>query len=131
MREHRVRKVNTERHQSVREQHVPQHDEHHAEEPMNASPVGNVNRLDNRSIEEDSRDRPNTEGTESDSSSGGGPAREGEQIRGIQHRAGKKRMDGAEADNTRAVHVSVNSRRKPRRDALDAGYSDIASTPPR
>jgi len=127
--EHWVWEVYTECHQSVREQHVPQHNEHNAKQPMDATPVGNVDRLDNRSIEEDGRDRPDTEGTESDCPSGRGSARESEQIRGIQHRTGKKRMDGAKTDNTWAVDVSVNSRRKPRCDALYAGYSNIASTP--
>ena len=83
MREHRMREVNTERHQPVREQHVPQYDEHHAEQPMNTTPVGDVDRLDDRPIEEDGWNRPNTEGTESDSTGGRRAAREGEQIRGI------------------------------------------------
>jgi hypothetical protein len=94
---------------------------------VDASSVSNVDRLDNCPIEEDGWYRPNTEGTKSESSSGGRPAREGEQIRGIQHRAGKKCMDGAETNNTRAVDVPVNSRCEPRRDALDARDTNIAS----
>ena len=94
---------------------------------MNASPVGDVDRLDNRPIEENCRNRPDAKGTESDSPCGRGAAREGEQIRGIQHRAGEKRVDGSQPDNTRAVHVSVNSRCEPRRNALDARDANIAS----
>jgi len=36
-------------------------------------------------------------------------------------------MNGPEADDTRAVHVPVDSRREPRRDALDAWDSNVAA----
>lgn len=125
--EHRMWEVYAERHQSVREQDVPQHDEHDTEQAMNATPVGDIDRLDDGSIEEDSRNRSDTESTESDPAGRWGAAREGEQVRGIQHRAGEKRVNGTETDDTRAVHVAVNSRREPRRYALYAGYANIAA----
>jgi len=122
--------MDAERHQSVCEQYVPQYNEHDTEQPMDATPVGDVDRLDNGSVEEDGRDRPDAESTESDPAGRRGAAREGKQVRGIQHWAGEKCVDGTETDDTRAVHVAVNSRREPRRYALYPRYTNIAATSP-